>query len=313
MRAWIRVGSLVVLLAAAAGAAETQPSPAARRAELLKLGGRAAVDRLKVALADRDRVVARTAARLLTDRGAKAVPALSGALKHPDPLVRRIVALGLASAGPAALPLLKAAVKDPEAMVRSAAVVSLSRLRPREAVIETLLNDAAQDTDVAVRDAALLALRSGHEVVWSLALPAEGWKFRPDPELVGEQERWFAADLDESAWKDIAIERFWQDFGYGVLGAAWYRRAFDLPARPPAERFELVFGAVDESSWVWLNGEPAGSHDLGPSGWDKEFALDVSKGLRWGGANKIAVRVYNTAMAGGIWKPVTLRGLRRVK
>ncbi len=98
-----------------------------------------------------------------------------------------------------------------------------------------------------------------------------------------------------------------------MLGVAWYRRSFTLPVRPEAERFELVFGAVDESTWVWLNGQPAGVHDIGPSGWDREFALDVSKGLRWGGANKIAVRVYNTAQAGGIWKPVTLRGLRRVK
>ncbi len=312
MRASSRAGSLLLLLAVAAGA-ETKPSPAARRAELLKLGDRASLDRLKATLADRDRVVARTAARLLTDRGTKALPALGGALKHDDALLRRIVALGLASAGPAGVPLLKSAVADPEALVRSAAVVSLARLRPRDAVIEGLLNGAAQDGDVQVREAALLALRSGHEVVWSQALPAEGWKFRPDPDQVGEQERWFTAELDESAWKDIAIERFWQDFGYGVLGVAWYRRSFTLPVRPEAERFELVFGAVDESTWVWLNGQPAGVHDIGPSGWDKEFALDVSKGLRWGGANKIAVRVYNTAQAGGIWKPVTLRGLRRVK
>jgi hypothetical protein len=63
---------------------------------------------------------------------------------------------------------------------------------------------------------------------------------------------------------------------------------------------------VDESAWVWLNGEFAGEHDQGPSGWDTPFRLDVTDGLNWGGANQLTVRVLNSAMAGGIWKPVSI-------
>ena len=83
---------------------------------------------------------------------------------------------------------------------------------------------------------------------------------------------------------------------------------------PPLEEFdrvEMLFEGVDESGWVWINGQFAGSHDIGPSGWDVPFALEITDHVEWGGRNQITVQVMNTAAMGGIWRPVTVRCLVR--
>jgi len=126
-----------------------------------------------------------------------------------------------------------------------------------------------------------------------------------DPDGVGRDQGWFAVDFDDSAWAPIAIEQFWGDAGPGS-GVAWYRLSFDLPARERPERAQLDFQAVDESAWIWINGQFAGEHDQGPYGWDTPFRIDVTDQLQWGARNQITVRVLNTAMAGGIWKPVSI-------
>ena len=75
---------------------------------------------------------------------------------------------------------------------------------------------------------------------------------------------------------------------------------------PGCNAVELAFGAVDESAWVWLNGKYIGKHDIGPDGWKVPFWLDVTREIRFGGENLLAVRVKDTEKAGGIWKPVTV-------
>ena len=88
-------------------------------------------------------------------------------------------------------------------------------------------------------------------------------------------------------------------------GASWAELdRFEGAATDPD--VQLDFQAVDESTWVWINGEYAGEHDLGPDGWQKPFRIDATGQLNWGGRNQLTVRVLNTAMAGGIWKPVSV-------
>jgi hypothetical protein len=80
--------------------------------------------------------------------------------------------------------------------------------------------------------------------------------------------------------------------------------------RPAHLAAEIAFEAVDESAWVWNNGVYVGCHDIGPDGWKEPFRLDVTPELQWGKKNWIAVRVLDTAMAGGIWKPVSIEALQ---
>ena len=72
---------------------------------------------------------------------------------------------------------------------------------------------------------------------------------------------------------------------------------------------ELHFESVDECAWVWLNGVYIGQHDLGTSGWQTPFSLDITKEVKWDAENVIVVRILDTAGAGGIYKPVHLQVL----
>jgi len=147
-----------------------------------------------------------------------------------------------------------------------------------------------------------------HEVVlWkTVALPNEGWSFKVDPMANGHHKGWFKPDFNDAKWKKLKIGD-WESQGYnGYDGIAWYRIRFTMPPKGEALAAEIRFGAVDETAWVWLNGKYAGQHDIGPSGWNKAFDLDITNEVNWGGENVLAVRVEDTTAAGGIWKPVVI-------
>ncbi len=298
---------VVAALIAACGATAAQDA-AVRRAALLQIKGTdaRAIARLTSGLQDKDPVVARTAARLLLRCGTSALPVLRKALKSDDLLVRRTVALGLGELGPEAIEPLTEALRDQAPLVRQAAVFSLARIRPRSERAIRMLTAAGQDDDPVVREMALNAARGFFKTVDRIRLPRDGWKFKLDPERVGRDRKWFAVDFDDRGWDDIEIEHAWQHFKYDYVGVAWYRRSIDLPARPKLDKVELSFEGVDECAWVWVNGEYAGEHDIGPVGWNKPFRLDVTNLLRWGEKNQITVRAMNTAHAGGIWRPVSI-------
>ena len=153
--------------------------------------------------------------------------------------------------------------------------------------------------------------------VKSIPLPLDGWRFRHDKEGDGHLGRaayFSVACKPTSCWPEVKIGCFWEDnpgVGRNYDGIGWYRLEWTLPPKPEgANVFELVFGAVDEEAWVWVNGEYVGQHVEGVSGWNKPFRLDVAKELRWGETNIIVIRVNDTENGGGIWKPVTLEALK---
>jgi len=183
-------------------------------------------------------------------------------------------------------------------------VLGLARVRPSSPRVIELLTQAGRDEAVLVSDAALKASKYAFTVLDSIRLPKEGWKFTTDPERVGEERKWFAADFDDSGWAEILIEKAWTQQGYNYIGWSWYRRTIDLPAREAAPRVVMAFEGVDESAWLWVNGQYVGAHDIGPTGWDKPFQLEITDQIRWGQPNQITVRAMNTAAAGGIWLPV---------
>jgi len=96
------------------------------------------------------------------------------------------------------------------------------------------------------------------------------------------------------------------------MGIGWYRTTVTFPQKPEGTINQVVlrFEAVDESTWLWINGEYAGVHDIGPAGWRTPFDLDITPFVKWGQPNHLAVRVLNTAGAGGIYKPVEFQVLR---
>ena len=84
-----------------------------------------------------------------------------------------------------------------------------------------------------------------------------------------------------------------------------------MPATATGRKLELVFGAADESAWVWANGKPIGKHDIGEAGWGKRFSLDVTSAIRFGEENLIAVKVLDRTNYGGIWRSAKLLAPKR--
>jgi hypothetical protein len=326
----------VLLLVLQLGAAEmgraqppTSKPPAARRAALIQQAakGEAALPALGAGLQDENLVVRRTAVRLLTEAGAAARPALVGALDNSDALVRRAALSAVCDPLTGeALPHLKKAITDPDPIMRLTAVQLLVQLKPRTQEMNDLLEKARQDEATAVREVAAAAVWPffketvsirdrkdwDHDVkvAQEIPLPTEGWRFKTDPKADGHLQKWYEPAHDDSAWLPIKIGAAWEEQGQTYDGVAWYRGSFDLPAKPECLAVEMAFGGVDEIAWVWINGQYVGQHDLGTEGWDKPFALDVTKELKWGEKNQITVRVYDSAYAGGIWKPVTIQVLQ---
>lgn len=133
------------------------------------------------------------------------------------------------------------------------------------------------------------------------------WKFRLDPHDAGEKERWFRVGLDTTGWRDLRIDDWWEpQLNQTHLGAAWYRVEFTPPSAWKGRMLLLAFGAVDEDAYVWLNGQPLGTHAYGADGWNTPFEFPLGEDLRWDQANLLAVRVVSKAGVGGIWKSVKI-------
>lgn len=321
---FIACGVMLLVCVCVTTAWAQSSDPGTRRQRLLeRAGDPSAVSLLAAGLKDANPVVRRTALRLLTDMPGQAHDQLVAAMANDDVVVRRGALRALvAHGGIEALPYLGEAMASDDVLLRQMAVTELTSLE-RTDEVTALLQKAQSDTEPAVRNPASRALWPFHRnvtplterkdydhevhVVETIKLPAEGWKFTLDPQRDGHLTGVFAEDFDDSSWDDMAIEQVWQNAGYEYIGVAWYRRSIDLPAVPPKHNaVEIVFGAVDESAWVWVNGEYAGSHDVGSSGWNERFRIDITPFVRWGERNQITVRAMNTAHAGGIWKPVTI-------
>jgi len=112
---------------------------------------------------------------------------------------------------------------------------------------------------------------------------------------------------------------------YGLMTNVWYRRMFEVPASMKDQRVILHFGGVDYQSWVYVNGQAAGTH----IGGNVAFSFDITKLLR-PGQNELVVRAFDNTASGnqptgkqthtvsegcvytrttGIWQPVWLEGV----
>ncbi len=295
-QAILKSSDLAVLQAAA-----KNPHAIIRRAvvqALVRLGEPASATALQILKTDSDALTRRSALRMLLKTS----------------LAQQAIAIGL---------------KDGDEMVRQATVEHLAHHFAQHPAYSALLEEAQNDASARVSRIASSALwpfttevfsvrekpqYQDHQlkVVQKIELPLEGWKFQTDPHQNGHKKQWFEASYNDKSWQPIGIGKSWQSQGQQYEGVAWYRLAFDLPARPDATAADVVFEAVDQAAWVWVNGEFVGQHDVGPEGWNKQFASDATALLRWGAQNHIVVRVMKKeGNHAGIWKPVFIEALKK--
>lgn len=275
----------------------------------------------------------RQAVRQLLELGPAANPLIAPLLQDSDLVVRRNAYRNLRQRfGDQALDYYEKGLQDASSLVRTVVTEDLIAWEPRDARVTALLRKAADDPENDVRSLAANAFWNFHRNYIPLRkrpqwdhdittlhqepLPLAGWRFQTDPGRIGHVEKWFATNFDDSAWHATEIGKCWHEalpdkVGH-YEGVAWYRLDFTAPAAPAAEYNEalLHFQAVDESTWVWVNGHYAGELDLGTSGWNVPFDIEVGSLLKWGKKNQITVRVLNAAGAGGIYKPVEFQILK---
>jgi beta-galactosidase len=124
---------------------------------------------------------------------------------------------------------------------------------------------------------------------------------------------------DDSSWRtvhlphDYVVEGSFDphaDASHGFLptATAWYRKTIDVPDSDRGKSIWLDFDGVYRDAMVWMNGHYLGGHESGYAG----FRFDVSKYVRYGAKNVIAVHVDSTHNegwfyeGGGIYRHVWL-------
>lgn len=146
-----------------------------------------------------------------------------------------------------------------------------------------------------------------------LPAPLGPWTFRADPNDQGLKDHWFAVDANPAEWVPVKVPAFWAETKAigNYQGYGWYRTAFTVPEDWKGRRVRLLFGAVDEQAWVYVNGKLVREHSEKSEGksfgtlWEEPFAADVPpESLNYGKPNILAVRVMNSTANGGIWRPV---------
>ncbi len=117
------------------------------------------------------------------------------------------------------------------------------------------------------------------------------WKFRADPEDVGEQARWFEG-LDTGV--EIAVPGSWNEQleELGLLhyvGAGWYETTAAVPLALQGKRLWLRVGSADYSARVWINGSCVGTNEAG----FLPFEFEISPLARAGDEVRVTIMVDN--------------------
>lgn len=71
----------------------------------------------------------------------------------------------------------------------------------------------------------------------------------------------------------------------------WYRTQFSVPAADKGRHFELIFKGINYRAAVWLNGKQISDSTI-MAGMFAEYNLDVSKIIKAGETNYMAVKIY---------------------
>ncbi|MCF7220387.1 glycoside hydrolase family 2 protein [Marilutibacter chinensis] len=101
-----------------------------------------------------------------------------------------------------------------------------------------------------------------------------------------------AGDHDTAAWRRADLPHSFSEpyfLGTGFyVGHGWYRKQLDVPAGAIGRRITLEFDGVFQDAVVWVNGQKAGRHVGGYTG----FSIDITPYVR-AGDNLLAVHVNN--------------------
>jgi hypothetical protein len=155
------------------------------------------------------------------------------------------------------------------------------------------------------------------------------WQFEIDRECDGETRGLISGkDLAAKIIVPFCPESKRSGVGLGnaqYFKQVWYRRTLEVPASMEGKRIRLHFGGVDYKTWVYVNGQLAGTH----TGENAAFCFEITQLLK-AGPNELVVRVFDDLRNGlqvggkqahdksegcvytrttGIWQPVWLEAV----
>ncbi|MBN6104633.1 beta galactosidase jelly roll domain-containing protein [Xanthomonas sp. CFBP 8703] len=160
--------------------------------------------------------------------------------------------------------------------------------------IEAWMDAAALGMDAAQTEHSIAALQAKD----AQTLAAVRQRIARWPAVADGAEQWRAADLDDSDWDRIAVDRNWEASGYdGMDGIAWYRTAFTLSAEEAEAGITLGVGQVDDSDITYVNGQPVGHTE---QRWNLPRVYRVPAAALHAGVNRIAVQVTDLSGGGGL-------------
>ena len=141
-----------------------------------------------------------------------------------------------------------------------------------------------------------------------------------EPAKVGDKEKWQNTSLHEMVyvWDKISVNTGWenqkgihpkmQKFLAKYDGIGYYGIGVKIPQSWKGKKISLLFGSVDESAWVYVNGKLCGTHIYTlPDDWQTPFAISIEQAVDWSKPEQtIIVKVEDNGGQGGIWRPVML-------
>jgi len=143
------------------------------------------------------------------------------------------------------------------------------------------------------------------------------WFFQIDPKNLGLKEKWqdYSYSRIKATWDILNTSTCWErGKTHPELmkelkkydGIGWYAQNISIPKKYKGKKLYLMFGAVDESCWIYINGKEVGKHIFKkPDDWKTPFKIRIDQDIDWKTKNTtIIVRVEDKAGAGGIWQPV---------
>lgn len=116
----------------------------------------------------------------------------------------------------------------------------------------------------------------------------------------------YEPDFDDSSWQSVSVPHTFNDedsfrnvsldAGDGGVyrGIAFYRKEFILPETDNGKKVLIEFEGIRQGSYVYINGELAGFYEMGVT----PFGIDLTKYVKFGEKNILAVAVDNTSSRG---------------
>ena len=112
---------------------------------------------------------------------------------------------------------------------------------------------------------------------------------------------------DTESWQTLEVPGLWQEQGWQLNGAVWYRKTVEVPPAWRGRELILYFGACDDFDDTYVNGTRVGG--LGPeapSAFATKRLYPIPAALSAEGRLVIAVRVFDQWGFGGIVKGASL-------